>query len=121
MPLLLPGFLHYLINLNRTLNNKRWIMKYAFMILMLLVPFTLFTACEDDDSYTQKGTVVYMNLEGGFYGIVGDDGNNYDPVNLGEEFRKDSLRILFDYKKTPDQASFHMWGTIIEITRIKKL
>jgi len=96
-------------------------MKYLFLFLILLVPFILFASCDDDDSYTLKGTVVYVDLEGGFYGIVGDDGNKYDPVNLNSEFRKDSLRVAFNYKKVPEQASFHMWGTIIEITGIKQL
>jgi dienelactone hydrolase len=66
------------------------------------------------------GTVKYINnVEGGFYGIVADDGNNYDPINLGQEFKEDGLRIYFEAKIRNDIASIHMWGTLIEILAIK--
>lgn len=65
------------------------------------------------------GTVVYMNLEGGFYGIAGDDNVNYDPLNLKEEFREDGLEVEFTAYPAEDMASFHMWGQIVEIRSIK--
>jgi hypothetical protein len=67
------------------------------------------------------GTVVWLNLEGGFWGIVGDDGNHYDPINLGSEFQGEGLRIYFRAKVRPDLLSSHMWGEMIEILDIQKL
>ena len=67
------------------------------------------------------GTVVFLSFEGGFYGIKGDDGKNYDPANLPEEFRKDGLRVQFEAKRPTRQASFHMWGVIVELVHIQKL
>jgi hypothetical protein len=67
------------------------------------------------------GTVKHQGLEGGFWGIVGDDGQNYDPQNLAPEFQKEDLRVSFEAETKPDAASFHMWGTIIEIKSMKKL
>jgi inhibitor of cysteine peptidase len=96
-------------------------MRYVLIGLLFFVPFMLLASCDDEDVLTQKGTVVYMDLEGGFYGIAGDDGKNYDPMNLSDEFKQDSLRVEFEYKKRSDLSSFHMWGTIIEIVNIKKL
>lgn len=67
-----------------------------------------------------EGTVKYINLEGGFWGIVSDDGKNYDPINLAEEFRREGLRV--QVKAVPkNRASIHMWGTVIEITAITKV
>ena len=67
------------------------------------------------------GTVIYNPIEGGFYGIVGDNGKNYDPLNLGKEFQVDGLRVHFEGIKREDMASFHMWGTLIEIINIERI
>lgn len=67
------------------------------------------------------GTVVFLSFEGGFYGIKGDDGRNYDPTNLPEDFRKDGLKIRIEVKRLSNQASFHMWGVIVELIHIQKL
>ena len=66
------------------------------------------------------GTVKYQSFEGGFYGIVGDNGMNYDPPNLPQEFKVDGLRVQFTAKPT-DYASFHMWGKVIELFSIQSL
>jgi hypothetical protein len=67
------------------------------------------------------GTVKYINLEGGFYGIVGDDGQSYDPINLASDFQQDGLRIRFEARTRSDLANVHMWGTLIEIISIEEL
>lgn len=94
----------------------------VFGILVLLL-FVYFLGCtnESTDTFITTGTVVFLSFEGGFYGIKGDDGKNYDPLTLSAEFRKDGLRVRFEAKELTDQASFHMWGKIIEIKRIEKL
>ena len=68
---------------------------------------------ENEDTFVTTGTIVFLSFEGGFYGIRGDDGKNYDPISLPDEFRKDGLRVRFEAKELPDRASFHMWGRII--------
>jgi hypothetical protein len=73
-----------------------------------------------------KGTVKYLNSEGGFYGIVGDDGNHYDPLNLPQEFRIDGLRVRFTAAReraimTDNIVSFHIWGYIVRLVSIEKL
>jgi hypothetical protein len=62
------------------------------------------------------GTVTWVPLEGGFYGIIGDDGTQYDPLNLPEEYSVDGFRIGFTAIEEQNVASIHMWGTIITIT-----
>jgi hypothetical protein len=68
-----------------------------------------------------RGTVVYVEVEGGFYGLVADDGARYDPGGLPEAFRRDGLRVKFAGKVLDDQMSFHMWGQIFQIDRIELL
>jgi len=62
-----------------------------------------------------------INLEGGFWGIIGDNEKNYDPQNLPENFKRDSLRVSFEYKISENQASTHMWGQLIDIVKIVEI
>lgn len=68
---------------------------------------------------TETGTVAFLNFEGGFFGIIGDNGKHYDPINWNSEFKIDGLRVHFTAKIRPDLLSFHMWGTIVEILTIQ--
>ncbi|MFX0042981.1 MAG: hypothetical protein ACFE8L_08725 [Candidatus Hodarchaeota archaeon] len=67
------------------------------------------------------GTIIYLNIEGGFYGILSDDGEHYDPINLPIEYQIDGLRISFIAKERSDLLSFHMWGRIVELISIHPL
>lgn len=118
--------------------------KYMLITGILLIGFVLISGCIKENKETpsetpvteiptstpseQKiseingtGTVKFLDFEGGFYGIIGDNGKNYDPINLGKEFQVDGLRVRFDAKKSENVASFHMWGTIIEIINIERI
>jgi hypothetical protein len=67
------------------------------------------------------GTVTWVDLEGGFWGIKADDGKHYDPLgSLPKEFRKDGLKVRFEATVEKDAMSFHMWGKIIKIEKIEK-
>lgn len=81
----------------------------------------LIGGCLEVDTVQTTGKVVYVDIEGGFYGIIGDNGECYDPLNLSGEFQIDGLRIYFKGKKVKNQASYHQWGTIIEIESITKI
>ncbi|MBW1917378.1 MAG: hypothetical protein JRI57_05075 [Deltaproteobacteria bacterium] len=73
------------------------------------------------DALVITGTVRYLPFEGGFFGIVADNGEHYDPMNLDRQFAVDGLRVKIKAKLHPDQVSFHMWGKVIEIISIEKL
>jgi len=65
------------------------------------------------------GTVRYVNVEGGFYGIETDDGTKLDPVNLPDRFKKDGLGIKARVETLQDQVSSHMWGQLVRILTIE--
>ena len=75
---------------------------------------------ENENIISLRGTVKHLPFEGGFFGIVGEDGNKYKPKKLESEFQKNGLKVLFKAKKIP-MASIHMWGTTIKILEIKKI
>jgi hypothetical protein len=76
---------------------------------------------EGENVISGTGTVVYVRLEGGFYGIIGNDGKRYYPLNLPEEYRVDGLTVRFEGVLRSDVATFHMWGTPIELRNIEVL
>ena len=67
------------------------------------------------------GTIRYIDLEGGFYGIETDDGQKLDPVNLPEELQKDGLRIEARVEELRDRVSIRMWGTLVRIVEFRRL
>lgn len=109
-------------------------------VLLVALPlcFALFAACmpargndpasptdstemSDPDVIEGTGTVVRMELEGGFFAIRGDDGNTYDPTNLAEEFRQDGLRVRYELRPRPDMMSTHMVGMIVDVIHIERI
>ena len=75
----------------------------------------------DNELIYGTGTIIYLKIEGGFYGILSDDGEHYDPINLPIEYQKDGLRVSFIAKERSDLLSFHMWGKIVELFSINPL
>lgn len=67
------------------------------------------------------GTVRFQEMEGGFWGIVADDGRKFDPMGLDAKFQKDGLRVRFEATPDTDRMSTHMWGTIVNLTHIEKI
>lgn len=78
-------------------------------------------AADKDEIRNMTGTIVFHEIEGGFYGIVADDGKKYNPINLDESFKKDGLRVKFDANIKKDMMGIHMWGQYIEILKIEKV
>ena len=76
----------------------------------------------DPNHLVRTGTVRFMNLEGGFWAIVGDDNITYDPLSpIAAGFQRDGLRVRFEARVRDDVGSTHMVGPIVEIIQIEKL
>lgn len=67
-----------------------------------------------------NGKIVHVPIEGGFFGIVADDGRKFDPRNLPEAFRRDGTPVRVTARPLKGVVGFHMWGEIVEIERIEK-
>jgi hypothetical protein len=65
-----------------------------------------------------QGTVRYMNLEGGFWGIVADNGQKILPKNLPAEYRKDGLRLSFSAQEITGMMTIQQWGTLSSLSDI---
>ncbi len=91
------------------------------VVAVTLVGCSLFGPDEACECVSGDGMIVFVQLEGGFYGIVADDGEHYDPLNLPAEFWVDSLRVYFEGKIPRGVGTFHMWGKPLCLFRIHRL
>jgi hypothetical protein len=66
-------------------------------IILLLLAISL-CGCSEESVVFGTGEIKYIDLEGGFYGIVSDNGEHYDSINLPLEFKEDSLQAEFKLK-----------------------
>jgi len=73
-----------------------------------------------DGRLSGNGTVVFIDLEGGFYGIVTDDGERYLPLDLPADYEKDGLRVRFSADVVNDTATIQQWGTPVDLIEIEK-
>lgn len=68
-----------------------------------------------------KGTVKHQKLSGGFWGIVGAQGDNWRPVNMPKELQVENLQVEIEATKEEGGISIFMWGTPIRISEFKKV
>lgn len=76
---------------------------------------------EEPTSVSGTGTIRFIDLEGGFFGILADDGSEYLPLNLPAEFENDGLRVSFEANIAKDVTTIQQWGVPVNITRIETL
>ena len=66
------------------------------------------------------GTVHHLDMEGGVYVIRTEDGTQYRPIELPEEFRVDGLPVEAEVKRRDDIMTVDMAGTAVELLDIRK-
>jgi hypothetical protein len=93
--------------------------------MKLLYPFLLIislfcASCSTSSEYIEaQGTITYVGLEGGFWGILASDGRKFDPVNLPDKFKKDGLIVRVKLRPRDELAGTHMWGQMVEVIEIR--
>lgn len=79
-------------------------------------------AAPADTVITGVGSVQYVALEGGFYGIVNrDTDRRYIPDSLAAPYRIDGLAVQYQLRLKRGQPSFRMWGipaTVLSIETV---
>ena len=99
------------------------------MSLSLLSLITL-TGCSLDDLLgggskaviiEGVGTIQFIDLEGGFYGLEMDNGMRYQPLNLAAEFQQDGVRVSFRAMIADDVTTIQQWGTPIDVLEMNRI
>jgi len=68
-----------------------------------------------------QGIVRYLQFEGGFYGIIGENGDKYKPMHLEPQFEVDGLKVKVRARMVKGVAGIQMWGKPIEVLEIEKI
>jgi hypothetical protein len=91
--------------------------KRLILIGIILLVFIGITGCQAKPIVMGRGTVKYVGVAGGFYGIVSQKSYNgtyfLDPIFTPFRFQHDGLHILYIGILQPDLGSIHGWGEII--------
>ncbi len=67
------------------------------------------------------GTVTHQDLEGGFWGIEGDDGVQYRPIEpLPDAVRHDGCRVRAAIEPVT-VLSIAMWGRSVRVDAIQRI
>jgi hypothetical protein len=62
-----------------------------------------------------SGQVVFRDKDGGFYGILTDNGAQLEPINLDARFKTDGARVTVQGKLDSSRLGVHGWGNPVEI------
>jgi len=85
-----------------------------FLILML----TFSSVYADDKLLIFQGEVVFVEIEGGFYGIVDQNGQKYLPSNLPDILKQNGLKVRGTAQLKSGKLGFKQWGKMIDIIEI---
>ncbi len=104
------------------LNHKKSIFIIFLFLIVTINSIPLIQSQEpiDEEIITIFGRVVYVDLEGGFYGILSNLDEQYDPINLPIEYQQNGIPVYVVARIRDDLGSIHMWGIIIEILQINE-
>ncbi|MDD1729121.1 MAG: META domain-containing protein, partial [Methanospirillum sp.] len=67
------------------------------------------------------GEVLYQDLEGGVYTIIGEDGVQYLPSSLPSELKVNGTKVSYSSRQLHDTISMYMVGKPVEIISISLL
>ncbi|MCK4906738.1 MAG: hypothetical protein KAS64_04275 [Spirochaetes bacterium] len=90
-----------------------------FLIGLILI--LIISGCSLFENDKTLGTVTWVNIEGGFYGIITDENKQIEPTNLNDELKVDGKRIRFRYEILNNAVSIYMWGEIAELHDVDAL
>jgi len=66
-----------------------------------------------------EGKIIFLNLEGGFYGIVTKQGEKLLPMNLEAKYRLHNAEVRVQGKLQKDIRTIQQWGTPFRISAIE--
>ncbi|HEU17142.1 MAG TPA: META domain-containing protein, partial [Methanolinea sp.] len=87
-------------------------------IFMWGKPVNLIEIESDAENIAGTGEVTYIDLEGGFYGIITASGERYLPLNLPDEYARAGLFVDFTARIAEESATIAMWGTPVHLLSV---
>jgi hypothetical protein len=88
---------------------------YLFLILLGLSFSGVSSAQVANVPFNLEGKVVYLAMEGGFYGIISSDGRKYLATNLPSMFQQKNLMLKGKAILQANTLGIHQWGEYIQL------
>ncbi len=70
---------------------------------------------------SMKGSIIYKDLEGGFYAFIAENGDRYTLHGLDETYQKNGLVVEVEGTPKPDMMTFTQFGTVLQVSSVKVL
>ncbi|MFK8105371.1 MAG: hypothetical protein AB8G15_22855 [Saprospiraceae bacterium] len=64
---------------------------------------------------TISGTVKFQNLGMGFWGVIGDNGEEWRPVNMPEQLKSEGAKVKLKIEVLTEDMSMFMWGKAVKL------
>ena len=101
------------------LNFPRSILFISLLFVLTAACISSYNVWGAQDEISFMAEVKWISLEGGFFGLVAEDGRKFFPLNLPEEFKKEGLKTRVKGNIKKDGATVQMWGAPFEIREIE--
>lgn len=88
------------------------------MRCFLLSVLLLLAGCELGE-IEHVGTVTRVEAEGGFWGIITEDGTQFRPTNLPEAFERQGMVVEFEGYVLSENRQEGEWGIPVELNEIE--
>jgi len=72
-----------------------------------------------ENNQWQKVTVKYFSFEGGFFGLISNNGNKLLPMNLPKEYQIDGTLLKVQGEKAKDMMTIQQWGVPFNLNKIE--
>lgn len=102
---------------------KKIVLIFLFFLVVACSssPETKSTQTNNKSQNWQQGTVIYLDFEGGFYGIETKQGKKLLPLNLSKIYQVTGKKISFIGLINNDVITIHQWGQPFTIKKIKDI
>jgi hypothetical protein len=87
-------------------------------LALLLVPLLFAVGC-DLGEIEHTGLVTRVEQDGGFWGIVTEDGSQFRPNNLPVEFEHEGMEVEFEGYVLDDERADDEWGIPVRLTEVE--
>ena len=67
------------------------------------------------------GKAAYQSLGPGFWGIIGEDGKEYRPVNMPNQLKYEGKQVSVKVLPAEEEMSVFMWGEAVRIVAFETM
>ena len=79
------------------------------------------TESMEKNEVTLTGSIIYKDLEGGFFAFIAENGDRYTLHGLDESHQRNGLIVEVNGVTKPDVMTFTQFGTVLQVKEVKVL